>query len=90
MRDKQYVEDVYNADGELVSEGYATWQCDCGQPVYRYRGQGDVTCPNGHYFNAFGQRLRDDFMDNPAWKYPDLEIDDCEGYELQQLAKEQG
>ena len=86
MRNKTYVEDTYDDDGNIVEPGYTTWLCDCGQPVYRYRGEGDVTCYNGHWFNASGQRLRDDWQQNPSWKYDD--VDDCTGYEMQQLRQE--
>lgn len=62
-----------------------TWVKDCvegdGQ-VMRFRGEGDVTCESGkHYYNAGGQRLRDDFMDNPSYRYGD--VGDMEGYEMQ-------
>jgi len=63
-------------------------ECDCGATVERYRGQGDVTCANcGAQFNAFGQRLRDDWRGNPS-SFDD-EIGDLEGFELQQLRYEQ-
>ena len=61
-----------------------TWtkECDCGATVERYRGQGDVTCHRcGAWYNAGGQRLRDDWYDNPSWM--DEDIDDLTGYEMQ-------
>lgn len=59
-----------------------TWECDCGETVERYRGEGDVQCPEcDQWFNASGQRLRNDWMGNPStW---DDEISDLEGYEIQ-------
>lgn len=59
-----------------------TWTCACGEPMARYRGQGDQDCPScGQWFNACGQRLRSDWMDNPSWKYGD--VDDLTGFEIQ-------
>lgn len=58
-----------------------TWTCSCGHEMARYRGQGDQDCPNcGQWFNAGGQRLRSDWMDNPSTYESD--IDDLEGYEM--------
>ena len=45
-------------------------------------------CECGAWYNAGGQRLRDGWMDNPAWR--DGEVDDLEGFERQQLAREAG
>lgn len=42
----------------------------------------------GAWYNAGGQRLRDDWMSNPAWS--DESIDDLEGLEQQAIAHEQG
>jgi len=58
-----------------------TWTCDCGATVERYRGQGDQMCDCGQWYNASGQRLRNDFMYNPSM-YDD-EIGDLDGYEMQ-------
>jgi hypothetical protein len=59
-----------------------TWKCGCGATVERWRGQGDVSCDRcGAWYNAGGQRLRDDWADNPSWKYGD--VDDLTGYEIQ-------
>lgn len=65
-----------------------TWTktCDCGQTVMRWRGQGDVFCLCGAWYNAGGQRLRDDWQANPAWQ--DDDMGDLEGYEVQQLRAE--
>lgn len=53
----------------------------CRAVVYRYRGDADVTCPCGASYNAFGQRLRDDWRGNPSnW---DDDISDLDGYEIQ-------
>lgn len=68
----------------------ATWTkpCErCGTEVARYRGQGDVECSKcGAWYNAGGQRLRDDWQGNTAWT--DDSIDDMEGYERQMLGYE--
>lgn len=54
----------------------------CDGTVERYRGEGDVECPEcGTPYNAAGQRLRDDYRYNPSM-YDD-EIGDLEGYEIQ-------
>ena len=63
------------------------WHCgSCGQHINRYRGTSDQSCTCGAQYNAAGQRLRDDWMNNPAWR--DDELGDMEGYELACLAKE--
>lgn len=65
-----------------------TWPCGrCGATVERWRGEYDVSCPNcGAQYNAFGQRLRDDWRGNQStW---DEDMDDLEGFERQQLAYE--
>ena len=63
--------------------------CNDGTIVDRYRGQGDVTCDAGlHSYNAGGQRLRDNWRDNPAWL--DDDMDDMEGYERECLSIEGG
>lgn len=47
----------------------------------RYRGEGDQSCPScNQWFNAGGQRLRSDWMNNPSM-YDD-KIGDLEGFEL--------
>ena len=70
-----------------MDEPTNTWTCsDCGAECDRYRGQGDVTCFCGAQYNAFGQRLRDDWRGNSStW---DDCVDDMEGFERQQLANE--
>lgn len=65
-----------------------TWKCHCKRTVERYRGQDDVQCTCGQWYNSFGQRLRDDWMGNPS-NYDD-EIGDLEGFEIQQLRAEHG
>ena len=70
-------------------DGHSEWECDCGATVYRYRGQGDVSCPEcDAQYNCFGQRLRDDWRDNPS-NYDDS-IGDLEGFEIASLRKELG
>ena len=62
------------------------WKCDgCGAEVEVWdRGGYDVSCVRcGAQYNAFGQRLRDDWAGNPAWRDDDL--DDMEGFERQHL-----
>lgn len=64
------------------------WDCqDCGTHLERYRGGREVSCHQcGAQYNASGQRLRDDWADNPAWRDDDL--DDLAGYELEMITKE--
>lgn len=64
------------------------WHCqDCNTHIDRYRGEGEQACPGcGAQYNAFGQRLRDNWRDNPSL-YDD-DIDDLEGYERSELARE--
>lgn len=69
-------------------DGSSTWACGrCGTEVHRYRGQGDVSCRkcNAQY-NAFGQRLRDDWAGNASnW---DDDVSDMDGFEDQQVRKD--
>lgn len=65
----------------LKPQPTATWLCRCDATIERYRGSGDITCTEcGQEFNAFGQRLRDDWRSNPSNR--DEEISDLEGYEM--------
>lgn len=69
-------------------DGSSSWKCGrCGREVTRYRGQGDVDCHNcGACYNAFGQRLRDNWRGNESsWND---EVSDMDGFEAQQLRKE--
>ena len=78
----RYVEEVRDSDGFVVDGGYLAWDCErCGIEVCRYHGQGDILCSCGAWYNAGGQRLRDDWTGNPSWKYGDC--GDVEGYEIQ-------
>jgi len=71
----------------LPSTPTRTWLCiDCGRRIEGYPGQGDVECDCGAPYNAFGQRLRDDWANNSS-NYDD-EIGDLEGFEISQLAAE--
>lgn len=81
------IEETTDRDGFIVP-GYTAWDCEkCGREVRRYRGQSDVDCINcGACYNAGGQRLRDDWRDNPS-NYDD-EISDLDGYEIASLRKE--
>jgi hypothetical protein len=91
MSAKNYerIEPVTDGDGFVVDGDYSRWDCEkCGAEVRRYRGQGDVGCDCGAQYNASGQRLRDDWRDNPSnW---DDEIGDMEGHEIACLRKEAG
>lgn len=78
MIERRYVEDTVDADGYIVS-GYTAWDCRCGYEVRRYRGQSDVLCGCGQWFNASGQRLRNDWQSNRS-NY-DEDVSDMDGYE---------
>ena len=87
MTQTRRVEDVVDAEGWIIEGGYTAWDCDCGNEVRRYRGQGDVSCGGcDQPYNAFGQRLRADYRGNPS-NYDD-EIGDMEGFELQHCGDE--
>jgi predicted ATP-dependent serine protease len=76
------------SNGSLMAEPTRTWKCEkCGRTIERYRGMDDIQCVCGAWYNSFGQRLRDDWQGNPS-NY-DEDIGDLEGFEIQQLAKEQ-
>lgn len=82
MRNITRVDEVVDDEGFIVTPSYSMWACDCGEEVYRYRGESDVSCGEcGAWYNASGQRLRDDWRGNPS-NYDD-EIGDLEGYERQ-------
>ncbi|AIS73855.1 hypothetical protein SEA_SEMPERFI_92 [Mycobacterium phage SemperFi] len=82
------IEDTTDAEGFIIP-GYSAWDCtatayrkECGAEVRRYRGESDVSCTEcGAWYNASGQRLRDDWRGN-ASNYDD-EIGDLEGFEAQ-------
>lgn len=82
MANRRYVESSVDSEGYVVN-GYSAWDCDvCGTEIRRYRGTGDQDCHEcGACYNAGGQRLRDDWRNNPS-NYDD-EIGDLEGYELE-------
>lgn len=65
-------------------DGTSSWKCETGKctaTVTTYRGR-DTTCHVcGQWFNGGGQRLRNDWMNNPSY-YND-NISDMEGYEIQ-------
>jgi len=72
---------AFDEDDVIRPAPTTTWTCDCGQPMARYRGEGDQACPDcGQWFNAGGQRLRSDWAENPS-NY-DEDISDLEGYEM--------
>ena len=76
---------------EMTIENYShTWRyssgnCDnCRKELETYSGI-DISCDCGAQYNCFGQRLRDDWRDNPSnW---DENIDDMEGYEIEMTRK---
>jgi hypothetical protein len=74
-------------DSALAGEPTRSWNCDaCGRLIQRYRGDDDLRCECGAWYNSFGQRLRDDWMGNESnW---DDDVSDLEGFERQQLRKE--
>lgn len=73
-----------------MNDNEPTWAkpCQtCGATVERWHGQTDVDCHRcGTSYNAFGQRLRDDWRGNPAWS--DEDTSDMEGFEVQQLRRD--
>lgn len=80
--------DAYSQVDRLPEIVSRSWTCDCGETIERYRGQGDVTCTNCEQeYNAFGQRLRRGWSDNPS-SY-DENISDLEGDELAGLRDEE-
>lgn len=64
-------------------DGSRSKPCDrCGETVHWYPRQGDTACNKcDAQYNASGQRLRDNWRDNPSWG--DDEIGDMEGYEIE-------
>lgn len=81
------VPDGKSAEGFIIP-GYSAWDCEkCGSEVAHYRGMREVNCPDcGTPYNAGGQRLRDNWRDNPS-NYDD-NIGDMEGYEMECLSRE--
>ncbi len=67
---------------------YREGPCDqCGATVGRWRGESDVECDRcGAQYNCSGQRLRDNWRDNPS-NYDD-DISDLEGFEMAALRSE--
>jgi hypothetical protein len=62
-----------------LSESYEP----CNEELYLY---GDTQCECGQWYNSFGQRLRDNWMDNRSnW---DDDCGDLEGYEMAELRRE--
>lgn len=80
------VEDATDSDGYLLA-GYSHWDCEkCNKEVRRYRGESDASCECGAQYNAGGQRLRDNWRDNPAWDND--EISDMDGLEIEGLRRD--
>jgi uncharacterized Zn finger protein (UPF0148 family) len=78
MSNVRQIEDAHGMGRRVTA-----WDCDrCGTEVQHYPGEGDVACPKcDAQYNAFGQRLRDDWRGNPS-NY-DEDISDLDGYEAQ-------
>ncbi len=59
-----------------------TFHCgSCNATIETFDGYSDVTCPDcGQEHNAYGQRLRANWRNNPS-NY-DEDISDLEGYEM--------
>lgn len=72
------------AQVERFDDGHSEWKCEkCGATVERWPGESDVWCASCDTpYNAFGQRLRDDWAGNPS-NYDD-DISDLDGFEMQQ------
>ena len=84
-KNMQRIEDSVDDEGYVV-HGYSRWDCEkCGKEVRRYRGSYDASCSCGAQYNASGQRLRDDWRDNPSWD--DENIGDLEGDEIAALRR---
>ena len=81
------IEDGVDAEGYIIP-GYSRWECErCGSEVQRYRGSNSADCYNcGAAYSISGQRYRDNWRDNPAWR--DDSVSDMEGYEIGELRKE--
>lgn len=63
-------------------EPIASWPCQrCGRTVEHWNPGEDESCVCGAEYNAFGQRLRDDWRGNPS-NY-DEDISDLDGFEMQ-------
>ena len=63
------------------------WDCTRCSATVSTRGGRDTRCGKcGADYNGFGQRLRDDWRENPAWH--DDNVDDMEGFEISQLRHE--
>ena len=71
------------ANVQQHENGSSSWECgNCGATVYRSRGQANPDCNEcGACYNASGQRLRDNWRNNPSCHSDD--IGDMEGYEMQ-------
>lgn len=79
-----YLDKEYPEGHEQITR---VFRCDnCSRIVERWRGQDDLQCECGAWYNTFGQRLRDDWQGNPS-NY-DEDISDMDGFEIQQLSKE--
>lgn len=83
MREIRRIEPEVDDEGFITTGGWTEWDCDCGNVVARYRGQSDVRCIScGQWYNAGGQRLRNDWMNNSSnW---DEDVSDMDGYEQSQ------
>lgn len=66
----------------IMNEPTNTWTCACGTEVARFRGESEVQCSKcGQWFNAGGQRLRNDWAGNASNR--DGDVSDLDGFEMQ-------
>lgn len=83
---EEYLNSEYPEGNHQITR---VFRCDkCNRIIERWRGEDDLQCACGAWYNTFGQRLRDDWQGNPS-NY-DSDIGDMEGFEIQQLRQEQG
>ena len=68
-------------------EEYRAWDCPrCADEVRRYRGDTDILCGCGQWFNSGAQMLVDNWQDNESnWN---SDVDDMEGWEIACLRRE--
>ena len=97
-RVRQYLTDPSLNLDKILDEYPAAWAvpeptwtktCACGGAVKRYRGEGDVECPDCEQpYNAFGQVLNRYWQHNPS--NDDEDVSDLDGYEVAALRGEDG
>ena len=82
MSARNYSEGHYVDGFRLTTAPTWTKTCACGDTIERWRGETDVSCGTcGAWYNASGQRLRDDWHGNASnW---DENVSDMDGFEAQ-------